>query len=35
LLTEYDFITGTAKLLRSISPEEQAVSLNDFAKGLK
>jgi hypothetical protein len=35
LLSDYDFITGTAKLLRSISPEEQAVSLNDFAKGLK
>jgi adenylate cyclase len=34
-LTEYDFITRTAKLLRSVSPEEQAVSLNDFAKGLK
>jgi uncharacterized protein len=34
-LTEYEFITSTAKLLRNVSPEEQAVSLNDFAKGLK
>jgi class 3 adenylate cyclase len=35
LLTEMEFSTGTARLLRSISPEEQAASLNDFAKGLK
>jgi adenylate cyclase len=34
-LTEHEFITRTAKLLRSVSPEDQAVSLNDFAKGLK
>jgi adenylate cyclase len=35
LLTEHEFITGTARLLRSVSAEEQAALLNDFAKGLK
>jgi len=35
ILTDHEFKTGTARLLRSISPEEQAISLNDFAKGLK
>jgi class 3 adenylate cyclase len=35
ILTDYEFLTGTAKLLRSVSPEEQAVLLSDFAKGLK
>jgi hypothetical protein len=35
ILSEHDFITETAKLLRSISPEEQAASLNDYTKGIK
>jgi hypothetical protein len=35
ILSEHEFLTGTARLLRSVSPDEQAVSLNDFAKGLK
>jgi class 3 adenylate cyclase len=35
ILTEHEFLTGTARLLRSVSTDEQAVCLNDFAKGLK
>jgi len=35
LLTEHEFHTQTAKLLRSVPAEEQASMLNDFAKGLK
>ena len=35
LLADHDFITSTAKLLRSVSPQEQAASFSDFSKGLK
>jgi hypothetical protein len=35
LLTNNEFITGTAALLRSVATEEQISSLNDFARGLK
>jgi adenylate cyclase len=35
LLTDHEFLTGTAKLLQSVSTDEQAALLNDFAKELK
>jgi adenylate cyclase len=35
LLSEHEFITTTARLLRSVPAEEQAASLNEFARGLK
>ena len=35
LLEGYEFVTGTAKLLRGVSSEDQIVSLNDFARELK
>ena len=35
LLEGYEFVTGTARLLRGVSSEDQIVSLNDFARELK
>jgi adenylate cyclase len=35
LLTNHEFLTGTARLLRSVSADEQAALLNDFVKDLK
>ncbi len=35
LLSEHEFLTGTGRLLRSVSSEEQVAALIDFAKDLK
>jgi class 3 adenylate cyclase len=35
LLSKNEFLTGTAKLLRSVSSDEQMAALNDYTKDLK